>query len=714
MSIFNNPEENYWRNFITKTILILFTVSIIVWFLPRNEERQFRYDVGKPWMYGSVIATFDFPIYKTDESIKHEQDSLLKQFQPYYTVNPAVGEEQVQRFMHDFSQGIPGLPKEYVNLVAHQLHQVYQTGIISTPEYNRIYKDSTSMIRIISGKNVKSVPIGTFYSTIAAYERIFFNQQIAEQRQILSRCNLNDYVEPNLIYDKERSETEKTDLLSSIPLASGMVMSGQKIIDRGEVITPSNYRVLTSFEKEMKRRSSTEDELTTTIIGQALFVFLLVIMFTSYLTLFRKDYFDKPRSITMLYAMITLFPIFVSFIMKHNFFSVYIIPFAMAPIFVRVFMDSRTAFISHVTMILICAAAVKYQYEFIIVQLASGLVAIYSLRELSKRSQIFITALLVTFSSGVVYLALQLMQDNQVFNIDRSMYTYFTVNGIFLLLSYPLMYIIEKTFGFTSNVTLFELSNTNKGLLRNLSEIAPGTFQHSITVGNLAAEIANRIGANSLLVRTGALYHDIGKMTNPVFFTENQAGVNPHDQLSDLESAQIIISHVTEGLKMAEKVGLPGIIKDFITTHHGTGLTKYFYVNYCNEHPTEVVDKSLFQYPGQNPFTREQAILMMADTVEAASRSLNEYTEESISNLVNKLIDGQVAEGFFKECPITFRDIALAKLVLTERLKAIYHTRISYPHMNANAEKNAKSKEKEEIDENEAKNEEKKIEKAES
>ena len=432
----------------------------------------------------------------------------------------------------------------------------------------------------------------------------------------------------------------------------------------------------------MKRRSSTQEELTTTIIGQVLFIFILVMLFTSYLTLFRKDYFDKPRSITMLYAMITLFPIFVSLMMKHNFFSVYIIPFAMAPIFVRVFMDSRTAFISHVTMILICAAAVKYQYEFIIVQLVAGLVAIYSLRELSKRSQIFITALLVTIASGIVYLALQLMQDNQVFNVDASMYTYFTVNGIFLLLSYPLMYIIEKMFGFTSNVTLFELSNTNKGLLRNLSEIAPGTFQHSITVGNLAAEIANRIRANSLLVRTGALYHDIGKMTNPVFFTENQAGVNPHDQLSDLESAQIIISHVSEGLKMAEKVGLPGIIKDFITTHHGTGITKYFYINYCNAHPTEVIDKSQFQYPGPNPFTREQAILMMADTVEAASRSLNEYTEESISNLVNKLIDGQVADGFFKECPITFRDIALAKQVLIERLKAIYHTRISYPHLN--------------------------------
>ena len=287
------------------------------------------------------------------------------------------------------------------------------------------------------------------------------------------------------MYDKEKSDAEKNDLLSSIPLASGMVMSGQKIIDRGEIVNDYTCRVLNSFDKEMKRRSSTQDEIMTTFIGQILFVLILVMMFTSYLTLFRKDYFEKPRSITMLYTMITLFPILVSMMMKHNFFSVYIIPFAMAAIFVRVFMDSRTAFITHVTMILICAAAVKYQYEFIIVQLASGLVAIYSLRELSKRSQIFITAILVTISSCIVYLALQLMQDNQVFNIDPSMYTYFIINGIFLLLSYPMMYLIEKMFGFISNVTLFELSNTNKGLLRNLSEIAPGTFQHSITVGNL-------------------------------------------------------------------------------------------------------------------------------------------------------------------------------------------------------------------------------------
>lgn len=682
MSIFNNTEENYWRYLATKTVLVCITVAIIVWFLPRNEGRMYRYDVGKPWMYGSVIAKFDFPIYKTDEAIKHEQDSLLKHFQPYYSLNPLIEKKQVERFLHDYEQGINGLPKEYVGIVARQMQEIYQMGIINTNEYNNIFKDSTSMIRFVSGKNAKSLKVSSFYSTIAAYEHIFANEKLAAQRAILSRCNLNNYIEANIVYDKEKSDAEKNDLLSSIPLASGMVMSGQKIIDRGEIVNDYTCRVLNSFDKEMKRRSSTQDEIMTTFIGQILFVLILVMMFTSYLTLFRKDYFEKPRSITMLYTMITLFPILVSMMMKHNFFSVYIIPFAMAAIFVRVFMDSRTAFITHVTMILICAAAVKYQYEFIIVQLASGLVAIYSLRELSKRSQIFITAILVTISSCIVYLALQLMQDNQVFNIDPSMYTYFIINGIFLLLSYPMMYLIEKMFGFISNVTLFELSNTNKGLLRNLSEIAPGTFQHSITVGNLAAEIANRIHANSLLVRTGALYHDIGKMTNPVFFTENQAGVNPHDQLSDLESAQIIISHVTEGLKLAEKFNLPGIIKDFISTHHGTGLTKYFYINYCNEHPDEQVDKEMFQYPGPNPFTREQAILMMADTVEAASRSLKEYTEESISTLTNKLIDSQVADGFFRESPITFRDIALAKSVLIERLKSIYHTRISYPHLN--------------------------------
>ncbi len=681
MNIFSNHAENYWRIFASKIALILATVTIIVWLLPRNEGTQFRYDVGKPWMYGSFIAKYDFPIYKTDEAIKKEQDSLMAQFQPYYNYNTQTETAAIQKFKEDFKEGIPGLPPGYVDTIVRRLHVVYAAGILNTPEYNNIYKDSTSMVRVVRGKSAESVRADHVYSTIAAYERMFLHEDQLARRQILQKCNLTEYIEANLTYDKEKSETERNDLLSAIPLASGMVMSGQKIIDRGEIVDEYTYRVLNSFEKEMQRRSATQAEITTTVVGQALYTLILVSLFTMYLTLFRKDYFQKMRNILMLYAMIMVFPVLVSLMMKHNFFSVYIVPFAMVAIFVRVFMDSRTAFITHVTMTLICAAAVKYQYEFIIIQIIAGLVATYSLRELSRRAQVFKTAIWVTVANSGVYLALQLMQDNDIINMDTTIYSRFVINGIFLLLSYPMMYLIEKTFGFISNVTLFELSNTNKGILRNLSEIAPGTFQHSITVGNLASEIANRIGANSLLVRTGALYHDIGKMTNPVFFTENQVSVNPHDRLSCKESAQIIISHVTEGMKLAEKLGLPDNIKQFIRTHHGRGLVKYFYVKYKNEHPDEEVDTEPFRYPGENPFTREQAILMMADAVEAASRSLPEYTEESISNLVNKIIDGQVAEGFFKECPITFLDIAQAKNVLIERLKSIYHTRISYPEL---------------------------------
>ena len=681
MEKFYSSRKLKWRNFLSRTLLVLITVLLIVWALPRNESKQFRYDIGKPWMYGSFIAKFDFPIYKTDEAIKEQEDSLLETYQPYYNYDPAVEKKQVSKFLADYQNGIPGLPHNYVRLIADRLHRLYQAGIMDTPEYNEAYRDSTSQVRLVSGNSAQSISLGCVYSTLSAYEQLFIDEQIAMQRPILQRCNLNNYIEPNLIYDKGRSETERNDLLSSIPPASGMVMSGQKVIDRGDIVDEYTYRVLSSFEREIKRRSATQTQITNTIVGQVIFVTLMVFLFTMYLGLFRRDYFNKPRSIAMLYTLITLFPVVVSLMMRHNFLSVYMLPFAMVPIFVRVFMDSRTAFVCHVTMILICTTAVRYQYEFIIIQLVAGLIAIYSLRELTRRAQVFKTAILVGIGSTFVYLALQLMQDNDFSSMDHDMYYHFVVNAVLLLIAYPMMYIIEKMFGFVSSVTLFELSNTNRGLLRDLSEIAPGTFQHSITVGNLAAEIANKIGANALLVRTGALYHDIGKMKNPVFFTENQAGVNPHDTLTYQESARIIISHVTEGVKLAERENLPTIIRDFIVTHHGTGITKFFYIKYKNEHPEEEVDPAPFTYPGPNPFSREQAILMIADGVEAASRSLPEYTEESISTLVNRMIDQDVTDGYFKECPITFRDLAIAKLVLIERLKAIYHTRISYPEM---------------------------------
>lgn len=679
MNKYDMSERNQWKKILSRMALVLISVVIIVLFIPRNSGPQFRYDVGKPWMYGSLIAKFDFPIYKTDEAIKQERDSLLRNFEPYFNFKDNMESAQMTRFFEDFTGGLPGMPATYTNIVADKLHQLYKSGIMGATEFSSIAQDTTKMIRVIDGKTAYSVRISRVLSTMTAYEQIYLDERLAPYRAQLQRCNLNEYIEPNLIYDKERSEAEKNDLLGQIPLASGMVLAGQKIVDRGEIVDDYTFRVLSSFEKETQRRSASTTAVPSTIAGQVIFVSLFIILFTMYLGMFRRDYFSKPRSIAMLYAMITVFPILVSLMIEHNVFSVYILPFAMAPIFIRVFMDSRTAFLTHIVMVMLCAAAVKYQYEFIIVQLVAGLVAIYSLRELSQRGQLFKTALFVTLASCAIYFALQLMTDNTFTTVDNSMYKYFVINGIMLLFVYPLMLIIEKTFGFISNVTLIELSNTSKDLLRRLSEVAPGTFQHSIMVSNLASAIAEKIGAKAQLVRTGALYHDIGKMQNPAFFTENQNGVNPLDNMSRIDAAHIVINHVTDGLKLAEKYNLPGVIKDFISTHHGAGMTKYFYVSYRNEHPDEPIDDSLFTYPGPNPFTREQAILMMADSVEAAARSLPEYTEFSISNIVNKIVDGQLKEGYFEYCPITFHDIAMAKQVLIERLKSIYHTRVSYP-----------------------------------
>jgi len=665
--------------------LVLVTVVLIVWFLPRREGSQYVYDVDEPWRYGDMIAQYDFPIYKTEETLAMEKDSVLKLFVPYFDYDKKVEARVMEKFDQDFAGGLPGLPAEFTAVVRNRLHRLYQTGIMETPLFNSVHRDTTSMVRVVVGKNVEQMIVENFYSTMSAYEQLLSDESLSADRQALQRLNLINYIEPNLVYDKARSETAKNDLLGTIPPANGMVKAGQKIIGTGEIVTEERYRELVSLEKEMNRRGSSMEQVDLNFIGNALYVLSFVIIFTIYLTLFRNDYFNKPRNILMLYALVTIFPIMVSLMMQHSYFSfsVYVLPFAFTPIFVRVFQDSRTAFITHMVMVFICAAALRYQFDFIVIQMLSGLVAIYSLREMSSRAQVFKTALMVFIATCFTYFTLRLMQSGTTFNLDASMYSHFMINGVLLLLAYPLMYVVEKAFGFTSNVTLIELSNTNGVLLRRLSEEAPGTFQHSITVSNLAAEIANRIGANSTLVRTGALYHDIGKMKNPAFFTENQqGGVNPYDNLTDKESAQIIVEHVVNGVKLAEENNLPVIIRDFILTHHGHGMAKYFYIKYQNEHPDEIVDKEPFTYPGPNPYTREQAILMMADSCEAASHSLKDYSDESITKLVNQIIDGQVDAGFFTEAAITFRDISEAKTVLIDRLKAIYHTRIKYPKLN--------------------------------
>ena len=504
----------------------------------------------------------------------------------------------------------------------HPIPGLYNVGIMAPQQYTSLVKDSDRMVRLVIDKQANSVGIGSLLSTTAAYEWIFLDEQLAARRQQLQKCNLDNYIEPNLFYDRQRSETELDEQLSSIPTASGMVMEGQRIIDRGDIVDSHTYRVLNSFEQAIERRNASEDEVVSTIMGQSLYVLVLMVLFTTYLTLYHKEYFLKPRSLTMLFTMLVIFPVVVSLMMQFNKFSVYLVPFAIAPIFIRVFMDSRTAFNAHVTMVLICA-------------------------DISHRS---------ARHSG-------------------------QHGGLSGTATHP-----ERRHVEARRLNVHTLRNQRFLPAFRLPDDACHRKDVRLRV------YGDSVRALQHQQRAAAPHERGGSRNIPAQHHGGQSGrrdSQPHrcqgtaraSKLTEIESARIIVGHVTEGLKMAEKKNLPAVITDFIRTHHGRGLAKFFYIKYKNAHPNEEVDTAPFSYPGPNPQTREQAILMMADSVEAASRSLSDYSEESISQLVNRIIDSQLAEGFFTDCPITFYDISQAKQVLIERLMSIYHTRIKYPRL---------------------------------
>lgn len=662
---------------------VIVVVLLLVYFLPRETKFGYEYEQGRPWRYNSLIATFDFPVYKTPDEVQAERDSALSQFQPFYTEDVQIAQRQIAAFETAWRAGRFGdVPAHCLNHVDKMLRGVYEAGMVPSADLSQMAKERTLGVRVVEGTEAVTRPITELYSTRSAYEYIVYADTINFPRELLARCNINEYLSPNLSIDSAKTSAVREDLLAAVSPASGMVQSGQRIIDRGEIISAEQYKILQSFERETVRRNDPSKGMWQVVTGQVIFVLCVIVAFVFYLRLFRREYLRSPHSILLLSSLIAIFPLITYAMVDQKFLNVYMVPYAMVPIFVRIFMDSRTAFMTMVCSVILSSFALHSNYEFVVVQFMSGMTAIYALRDLTERSQLLRVALAVFVTSSAIMLGYDLSQGIEFSHLDRSMYVYNAVNGVLLLFAYPLLYMIEKLFGFTSSVTLVELSNTNNSVLRRMSKVAQGTFVHSLQVANLAAEVADKIGAKPQLVRTGALYHDIGKMLNPAFFTENQTGVNPHDELTEERSAQIIISHVTEGLKLADKYHLPKVIRDFISTHHGRSQVKYFYIQWKNKHQGEEPDAKLFTYPGPNPFTREQAILMMCDAVEASSRSLKEFTEESIKELVNRIIDGQVQAGYFRECPITFRDIADAKRVLAESLKTIYHTRIAYPELN--------------------------------
>ena len=667
---------------IPAVIYFVATALLIAYFFPREGKFRYQFYEGKPWRYGLLTAPSDFPIYKTDQEVEAEKDSVLRSFEPYFRLDPSIQKQKIEELRTNYNRSLRHkITPTYLQYVENTLGDLYEKGIISTQELDKLKETGETRVNLLENAISHPYYISDFFTVRTAYEFIINNCPASLDPTVLQSCDINNYISENVSYAAEMSEKVKEDMLQGVSLASGMVQAGERIVDRGEIVDHHTYNVLRSLKIIHETKTGGTQAQSIILAGQFVLVFGLMACFWLYLWSFRIKIYHNRRNVLFLILCILVSCILSELCVNYALFNVYILPFAIVPIVVRTFFDSRTALFIHLIIVLICSLMVPFPHEFLILQIIAGMVVTFSLKDLSERSQLIRCAFFIFLSYVICYLSLTLFQEANFNKINWMMMLYFGINFILLMFAYVLVYMLEKTFGYVSTITLVELSNINNPILKKLSETCPGTFQHSLQVSILAAEAANRIGANAQLVRTGALYHDIGKMSNPAFFTENQSSVNPHDQLSFDQSAQIIISHVTEGVKMAEKAMLPKAVVNFIRTHHGRGKAKYFYNSYKNQYPDKPINEELFTYPGPNPFSKETAVLMMADSVEAASRSLKEHTEESITLLVNKIIDGQIADGLLKNAPLTFKDIETVKGVFIEKLKTMFHTRVSYPDL---------------------------------
>ncbi|MDK2842496.1 MAG: cyclic-di-AMP phosphodiesterase PgpH [Anaerophaga sp.] len=705
--IFSTIKENSVS--IYRVLIFLTAIAIVVYILPREGKFPYEYSKGKPWKHEMLIAPFDFPVYKSQQELQKERDSILANFRPYFVFDTLKGIEQIHRALLDIENKKEELTKNYPfleqqtkgndstvwyllkNTLERELTSVYSKGLIHLPE---TYEDADDAFELILIRNNFAEPSGLseFHNYQRAYQQIslmLFRQlrdasDVEDIRldNLISDLQLNKYLEPNIKYDAERTSREREAVLKNISLTSGVVLSGQKIIDTGEIVDEKTAKILDSLKKEYESSLGGGSGYYFILLGQVLLTFLFLTMIYLFLFYFRRDVYNNLLSITFILLMFIGMLLLVRLSRLFEFFPLYIIPFAILPIIIRTFFESRLAFFMHVITILMAAFFTRNSFEFVYMEVPVGLIAIFSLFRMVRREQLVRTSIFIVLTYSAFYSALAILQEGNLKNIDISLYGQFLINGALVFLAYPLIYIFEKAFGFISDVTLVELSDTNHPLLRRLAEKAPGSFQHSLQVGNLAQEAVYKIGGNPLLVRAGAMYHDIGKIVSPIFFTENQnTGFNPHANLDLEKSAQSIIQHIENGVKIARKHKLPEQIIDFIRTHQGTTKARFFYNSYKNEHPGEEPDETKFTYPGPTPFTKETAILMMADAVEAASRSLKTFSDEEIEKVVENIINSQIEENQFVNAPITFREITQVKEVFKQKLKNIYHARIEYPEV---------------------------------
>lgn len=690
------PDKKYLYHF----LFFIASAFLVVAISPREGKFRYEFQKGKPWLSSSLIAPWDFPVLKPENIIERERDSILRNFTPYFKVNQDVTTKEIS----DFNLYLDGLIKEYegggrvLSSSAKStlrkefkalLSGIYQTGILETDGFPSDFDQSATEVTIVNGKIADRKTGSSFYTQKSAYQAARSSQEEFQKRmndhgmvsvgEFISRVTFYDFIKPNLKYDPATSTAVRDRLLKEISPNRGLIQEGQLIISRGEIVNDSKYLILESLRDESERRLGMYDKWLV-ILGRLILVCSCYMALYLFMYNFRFDVLSSTHKTFFILLIILLFIIILRIVLLAPVDMVFLVPLAIIPIVVRTFYDSRLALFVFMITIMLAGFIVPNSFEFVFISYIAGVIVIFSLTNITRRAKLFFTAFAVFLAYSIVYFGIGIMQEGSVENMNWRNYLWFAGNGVLLMLSYPLIFVFEKTFRFLSDATLFELADTNQPLLRKLAEEAPGSFQHSLQVANLAEEAAREINANNLLARTGALYHDIGKIANSEFFVENQPdGFSPHDRLDPIESSGIIIDHVRAGVEMARKYKLPSQITDFIQSHHGTSVAYFFYKKHLEKNPKATGMQSQFSYTGPKPFSKETAIVMMADAVEASSRTLANYSEEKISELVERIIYFQEQDGQFTETPLTFKDITDIKRVFIKRLTNIYHARIAYP-----------------------------------
>lgn len=681
-------------------LLFAVSIAIVSMFFPREGKFRYEYQKGKPWMHEVLIAPWDFPIYKSENELNRERDSILQAFKPFFDFDTAMAGRQFNSFNSYYNElrlkrtgsanDLSPLEYERIRLMLGDiLYEVYRTGIYEPGDQVDVLRQENRDIMLVKGTVVREIGIDELLTSKEAYERVkqkkdnmlLNNAKSIDLRlfEFISTISVSDFVKANVSYNNDVSSTEREKMLNSVSLTRGLIQKGELIISRGELVNDFRFRVLESLRVESGAKMGSYSSWLL-IIGQVLLVSTCFLILFLFLLNFRVEVLGSFAKTLFIILLILSFTALTRLVLIIPNISVYLIPFAIIPIVIRTFYDPRLALFILLVTLMLNGFIVPNSFEFVFIQFIAGVVVIFTLTNTYRRGKLFFSSFMVFLTMSVVYFGIGIIQEGQIKDIDYIMFGWFAGNSVLILLSYPLIFIFEKTFGFLSDATLFELSDTNQPLLRRLAEEAPGSFQHSMQVAILVEDAARAIGANPLLVRAGALYHDIGKVNDSEYFTENQSdGFNPHKSIKPDESARIIINHISKGIELARRAKLPEQIIDFIRTHQGTTRTYYFYREYKDNNPNKDIDASLFSYPGPRPFTKETALLMMADAVEASSRSLKEYSEEAIRNLVETIIDHQVQEDQFVNAPITYRDITVARNAFVKRLLTIYHARISYP-----------------------------------